>query len=95
MEAKYDEIRLDLETKFCLSYVVLVFRSPRPAAMGVERSVDFGNTWEPLKLFAQNCSAEFGLLDDFSQRGSLCTSRYTSATPCRGGEVKAYASVSI
>ncbi|XP_029006855.1 netrin-4 [Betta splendens] len=85
--AKYDEIRLDLETKFCLSYVVLVFRAPRPAAMAIERSVDHGATWEPLKLFAQNCSAEFGLPDDFSQPGSLCSSRYTSATPCRGGEV--------
>ncbi|TKS70993.1 Netrin-4 Beta-netrin [Collichthys lucidus] len=82
-----DEIRLDLETKFCLSHVVLVFRSPRPAAMAIERSVDFGKTWEALKLFAQNCSMEFGLPDDFTQPGSLCTSRYTSATPCSRGEV--------
>lgn len=86
-----DEIRLDLETKFCLSHVVLVFRSPRPAAMAIERSVDFGKTWEALKLFAQNCSMEFGLPDDFTQPGSLCTSRYTSATPCSRGEVREYA----
>lgn len=91
MQAEHDEIRLDLETKFCLSYVVLVFRSPRPAAMAIERSVDFGKTWEPLKLFAHNCSTQFGLSDDFSQPGSLCTSRYTSATPCSGGEVREYA----
>ncbi|KAG7493179.1 netrin-4-like isoform X1 [Solea senegalensis] len=77
-----DEIRLDLETRFCLSHVVLVFRSPRPSAMAIERSADSGKTWEPLQLFARNCSAEFGLPDD-----SLCTSRYTSATPCSGGEV--------
>lgn len=83
-----DEIRLDLETQFCLSHVVLVFRSPRPAAMAVERSADFGQTWEALKLFAHNCSLEFGLPDDFTQPGSLCTSRYTSATPCSGGEVQ-------
>ena len=83
-----DEIRLDLETQFCLSHVVLVFRSPRPAAMAVERSADFGQTWEALKLFAHNCSLEFGLPDDFTQPGSLCTSRYTSTTPCSGGEVQ-------
>ncbi|XP_035487329.1 netrin-4 isoform X2 [Scophthalmus maximus] len=82
-----DEIRLDLETRFCLSHVVLVFRSPRPAAMAIERSADFGRTWEALKLFANNCSTEFGLPDHLSQPGSLCTSRYTSATPCSGGEV--------
>ncbi|XP_040890182.1 netrin-4 [Toxotes jaculatrix] len=82
-----DEIRLDLETQFCLSHVVLVFRSPRPAAMAIERSRDFGKTWETLKLFAYNCSLEFGLSDDFSQPSSLCTSRYTRAEPCSGGEV--------
>ncbi|XP_071393953.1 netrin-4 [Centroberyx affinis] len=82
-----DEIRLDLETQFCLSHLVLLFRSPRPAAMAIERSSDFGKTWETLKLFAHNCSLEFGLHDDLSQPGSLCTSRYTGATPCSGGEV--------
>ena len=86
-QQQQDEIRLDLETRFCLSHVILVFRSPRPAAMAIERSADFGKTWEALKLYAQNCSADFGLPDDFSQPGSLCTSRYSSAAPCTGGEV--------
>ncbi|XP_029288398.1 netrin-4 [Cottoperca gobio] len=87
VQEQQDEIRLDLETHFCLSHVVLVFRSPRPAAMAIDRSADFGKTWETLKLFAHNCSTEFGLPDDFTQPGSLCTSRYASATPCSGGEV--------
>lgn len=88
MHEEQDEIRLDLETHFCLSHVILVFKSPRPAAMAIERSADFGKTWEALKLFAQNCSTEFGLPDDFILPGSLCTSRYTAATPCTGGEVR-------
>ncbi|KAF3689532.1 Netrin-4 Beta-netrin Precursor [Channa argus] len=87
IQKEQDEIRLDLETKFCLSHVILLFRSPRPAAMAIERSADFGTTWEPLKLFAHNCSTEFGLPDDLTKPGSLCTSRYTGATPCSGGEV--------
>ncbi|KAM9758791.1 netrin-4 [Menidia menidia] len=82
-----DEIRLDLETEFYLSHVVLVFRSPRPAAMVVQRSADFGKTWEDLKVFAHNCSTEFGLPDDYQEPGSVCTSRYSSAHPCSGGEV--------
>lgn len=80
-----DEVRLDLETRFYLSHVILVFRSPRPAAMAIERSADFGRTWETLGLFARNCSAEFGVDDD---AGSPCTSRYTSAAPCTKGEVR-------
>ncbi|XP_013988841.2 netrin-4 isoform X1 [Salmo salar] len=82
-----EEVRLDLETRFCLTHVVLLFHSPRPAAMAMERSQDFGRTWETLKLFAQNCSLVFGLPDDTSQHGSRCTSRYSSAKPCSRGEV--------
>ena len=82
-----DEIRLDLETRFCLSHVVLRFHSPRPRAMAVERSGDFGRTWETLKLFAHNCSLEFGVRDDATEPGGPCTSRYSRATPCTGGEV--------
>ncbi|XP_042589819.1 netrin-4-like [Cyprinus carpio] len=82
-----EEIRLDLETQFCMSHVVLLFRSPRPAAMRLERSQDFGQTWETLKLFARNCTEMFGLPDDASQPGSLCTSRYSNAVPCTRGEI--------
>ncbi|CAL8254891.1 unnamed protein product [Gadus morhua 'NCC'] len=86
-QTERDEIRLDLETRFCLSHVFLRFHSPRPRAMAVERSGDFGRTWETLKLFAHNCSLEFGLLDDVTEPGAPCTSRYSKATPCTGGEV--------
>lgn len=83
-----DEIRLDMETRFYLSHVILIFKSPRPAAMAIQRSADFGKTWETLKLFARNCSAEFALPDDVTQTGSPCTSRYTGASPCTRGEVR-------
>uniref|UniRef100_A0A671RFF7 Netrin-4-like n=1 Tax=Sinocyclocheilus anshuiensis TaxID=1608454 RepID=A0A671RFF7_9TELE len=76
-----EEIRLDLETRFCMSHVVMLFRSPRPAAMRLERSQDFGQTWETLTLFARNCTEMFGLPDDISQPGSLCTSRYSNVVP--------------
>ncbi|XP_054640460.1 netrin-4 [Dunckerocampus dactyliophorus] len=87
VQGGHDEIHLDLETQFCLSHVVVLFRSPRPAVMAIERSTDFGKSWDVLKVFAHNCSMEFGLPDDFNQPGSLCTSRYSSAEPCSGGEV--------
>lgn len=81
-----DEVRLDLEDRFYLTHVIMVFRSPRPAAMSLERSQDFGRTWDALKVFAENCSSAFGLPDDVSQQEALCTSRYSSAVPCSGGE---------
>lgn len=86
-DAPREIIRLDLEAAFYFTHLILVFKSPRPAAMVLERSQDFGETWKPYKYFAANCSATFGLEDDVRQRGAICTSRYSSPFPCTGGEV--------
>uniref|UniRef100_A0A452J6Y8 Netrin-1 n=1 Tax=Gopherus agassizii TaxID=38772 RepID=A0A452J6Y8_9SAUR len=82
-----EEIRLDLETAFYLTHVIVVFKSPRPAAMVLERSQDNGQTWRSYKYFSSNCTATFGLQDDLIEEGSLCTSRYSDAVPCTRGEV--------
>ncbi|CAH2277760.1 netrin-4 isoform X1 [Pelobates cultripes] len=79
-------IQLDLEAKFYFTHLIMVFKSPRPAAMILERSRDFGLTWRPYKFFATNCPATFQLADDVVEKGSLCTSRYSQAFPCSGGE---------
>uniref|UniRef100_A0A8C9MVQ0 Netrin-4 n=1 Tax=Serinus canaria TaxID=9135 RepID=A0A8C9MVQ0_SERCA len=86
-DASRESIRLDLEAAFYFTHLIMVFKSPRPAAMVLERSQDFGETWKPYKYFAANCSATFGLEDDVRQRGAICTSRYSSPFPCTGGEV--------
>ncbi|XP_037245825.1 netrin-4 isoform X5 [Falco rusticolus] len=86
-DAPRETIRLDLEAAFYFTHLIVVFKSPRPAAMVLERSQDFGETWKPYKYFAANCSATFGLEDDVRQRGAICTSRYSSPFPCTGGEV--------
>ncbi|XP_020836801.1 netrin-4-like isoform X3 [Phascolarctos cinereus] len=82
-----EAIHLDFETEFYLTHVIVVFKSPRPAAMILERSQDGGHTWRPYKYFATNCTATFGLQDDLIEEGSLCTSRYSDAIPCTRGEV--------
>ncbi|KAM8930876.1 netrin-4-like [Pelodytes ibericus] len=82
-----EEIRLDFETEFYLTHVIMVFKSPRPAAMLLERSHDHGKSWRPYKYFSTNCMATFGLQDDLLVEGSICTSRYSGAWPCTRGEV--------
>ncbi|KAE8612184.1 hypothetical protein XENTR_v10012755 [Xenopus tropicalis] len=82
-----EEIRLDFGTVVYLTHVIMVFKSPRPAAMILERSHDNGKNWRPYKYFATNCTATFGLQDDLAEEGTLCTSRYSSAWPCTRGEV--------
>ncbi|XP_065277204.1 netrin-4 [Emys orbicularis] len=82
-----ERIQLDLEAEFYFTHIIMVFKSPRPAAMVLERSQDFGKTWKPYKYFSTNCSATFGLEDDVTKKGAICTSRYSSPFPCTGGEV--------
>lgn len=85
-----EKIQLDLEAEFYFTHLIIVFKSPRPAAMVLDRSQDFGKTWKSYKYFATNCSATFGLEDDVVKKGALCTSRYSSPFPCTGGEVRAH-----
>lgn len=73
---KEEELRLDLEAEFFFTHLIVVVRSPRPAAM------DRGRTWETLRHFARDCLATFGLAE-----GSACTSKYSGAFPCSRGEV--------
>ncbi|XP_069085192.1 netrin-4 [Pleurodeles waltl] len=82
-----ETIRMDLETTYYFTHLIMVFKSPRPAAMILERSQDLGITWKPFKYFSVNCSATFAMEDDVAVKGALCTSRYSSAFPCSGGEV--------
>lgn len=79
---KEETLRLDLETEFLFTHLIVVFRSPRPAAMVLERSQDRGRTWETLRYFARDCQGMFGLAE-----GSTCTSKYSGAFPCSRGEV--------
>ncbi|XP_012994341.3 netrin-4 [Esox lucius] len=87
-----ETVQLDWETSFYFTHLIMVFRSPRPAAMQLERSQDNGKTWNTLRYFARDCEGTFGLADEASPReggggGAGCTSQYSAALPCTRGEV--------
>ncbi|XP_072291962.1 netrin-4-like [Eucyclogobius newberryi] len=87
--AREETVRLDFETEFLFTHLILVFRSPRPAAMTLQRSQDHGQTWTTLKCFARNCEEAFGLAEGKSSpgNGTTCSSKYSGAFPCTRGEV--------
>ncbi|XP_030280431.1 laminin subunit beta-4 [Sparus aurata] len=83
-------IRLDLEAVFQFSHLVLTFKSFRPAAMLVERSKDFGQSWKVFRFFAEDCSLNFPSVSNQPANSIddvICDSRYSGSQPSTDGEV--------
>ena len=56
----------------------------------IERSRDFGMTYEPYQYYSDDCMGDFGLPDQSSiltVDEVICTSDYTSIDPLTDGEV--------
>uniref|UniRef100_A0A8C3IUZ4 Laminin subunit alpha-5 n=1 Tax=Chrysemys picta bellii TaxID=8478 RepID=A0A8C3IUZ4_CHRPI len=94
LEFNQVNVTLDLGQLFHVAYVLIKFaNSPRPDLWVLERSTDFGLTYEPWQYFAsskRDCIEKFGpntveriTKDD----DAICTTEYSRIVPLENGEI--------
>uniref|UniRef100_A0A8B9SV76 Laminin subunit alpha 5 n=1 Tax=Anas platyrhynchos TaxID=8839 RepID=A0A8B9SV76_ANAPL len=94
LEFNQVNVTLDLGQLFHVAYVLIKFaNSPRPDLWVLERSTDFGLTYEPWQYFAsskRDCIEKFGLhtVDRITKDDhAICTTEYSRIVPLENGEI--------
>ncbi|XP_055378436.1 laminin subunit gamma-1 [Condylostylus longicornis] len=76
-----------------ITYIRIVFRSPRPESFAIYKRVSHNGPWIPYQFYSATCRDTYGLPDGSSiQRGedesrALCTSEYSDISPLRDGNI--------
>ena len=91
-------LQFDFEAELLFNSTTIVFDSVRPETMILERSKDFGATWEVYRYYSTQCTLMFGLEDTFVTDGNkfdtvdpICTSSESLFFPFSGGTVRSSA----
>lgn len=68
------------------------FQSPRPESMIIEKSTDYGRSWDVYQYFSSSCYKTFDKRTDetiysWDETKAICTRKYSEISPLQGGIV--------
>ncbi|KAF6021667.1 LanB2 [Bugula neritina] len=83
-------ITLHLGKAFDITYIRLIFHSPRPESFSIWKKTTDTSDWEPYQYYSASCLSTFnvpqdGIIDTPTR--AICTREYTHISPLSGGNV--------
>uniref|UniRef100_A0A182X6E3 LANB2 n=1 Tax=Anopheles quadriannulatus TaxID=34691 RepID=A0A182X6E3_ANOQN len=86
-------LTLGLGKSFDITYIRIVFHSPRPESFAIYKRVTPNGPWIPYQYYSATCRDTYGLPDSLSvmngedESRALCTSEYSDISPLRDGNI--------
>ncbi|TDG52532.1 hypothetical protein AWZ03_000765 [Drosophila navojoa] len=86
-------LTLHLRKSYDITYVRILFRSPRPESFTIYKRTTENGPWIPYQFYSAVCRDTYGLPDSRAIRKgegeahALCTSEYSDISPLRDGEI--------
>ncbi|XP_046413039.1 laminin subunit gamma-1 [Neodiprion fabricii] len=85
-------LTLHLDKTYDITYVRILFISPRPESLGIYKRKNENSPWQPYQFYSATCRDTYGLPDSKETvRGDdtrvLCSSEYSDISPLTGGNV--------
>lgn len=89
------QMQIDFEAPVMFQGMTMVWQSVRPRSMLLERSQDFGVTWQVYRFYSSSCQDSFMLPDTFvtdtsifNTTSPICTSTQSQLFPFQDGLVR-------
>ncbi|XP_035428786.1 laminin subunit gamma-1 [Spodoptera frugiperda] len=85
-------LTLHLGKAYDITYVRIVFYSPRPQSFAIYKKTSEERVWEPFQYFSASCRDTYGVQEQRAaelgaETRALCTSEYSDISPLSGGNV--------
>ncbi|XP_028177669.1 laminin subunit gamma-1 isoform X2 [Ostrinia furnacalis] len=85
-------LTLHLGKAYDITYVRIVFYSPRPQSFAIYKKTSEDKDWEPFQYFSASCRDTYGVQEQRAaetgaETRALCTSEYSDISPLSGGNV--------